>query len=136
MANNAGRKIALLVVLILQFLAVRSFAEVDDANEAFSRGLEAYTDRRFIKAADWYRKAVALGHLGAPSFIGHLYVDGEGVAKNYVLAFMWYDIGAVNGFRDSKENRDRLGKMMTASEIEEARKKAMICRNSNYSKCK
>ena len=125
-------------LLALTFFGSSAFGEVktEKANEAFSRGLEAYSDKRFLEAISWYTTATSFGHLGAPSFIGHLYVDGEGVSKNLTLAYMWYQIGAAAGFKDSEENRDRIAGVMDQDSILLARKKAKICIESLYETCK
>ena len=125
-------------LLALTFFGSSAFGEVntEKANEAFSRGLEAYSDERFLEAINWYTKATSFGHLGAPSFIGHLYVDGEGVSKNLTLAYMWYQIGAAAGFKDSEENRDRIARVMDQDSILLAKKKAKICIESLYETCK
>ena len=125
-------------LLALTFFGSSAFGEVntEKANEAFSRGLEAYSDERFLEAISWYTTATSFGHLGAPSFIGHLYVDGEGVSKNLTLAYMWYQIGAAAGFKDSEENRDRIAGVMDQDSILLARKKAKICIESLYETCK
>ena len=113
------------LLLALTFFGSLAFGEVntEKANEAFSRGLEAYSDKRFLEAISWYTTATSFGHLGAPSFIGHLYVDGEGVSKNLTLAYMWYQIGAAAGFKDSEENRDRIARVMDQDSILLAKKK-------------
>ena len=125
-------------LLALTFFGSSAFGEVntEKANEAFSRGLEAYSDKRFLEAISWYTTATSFGHLGAPSFIGHLYVDGEGVSKNLTLAYMWYQIGAAAGFKDSEENRDRIARMLDKDSILLAKKKAKICIGSLYKTCK
>ena len=125
-------------LLALTFFSSLAFGGVntEKANEAFSRGLEAYSDERFLEAINWYTKATSFGHLGAPSFIGHLYVDGEGVPKNLTLAYMWYQIGATAGFKDSEENRDRIARVMDQDSILLAKKKAKICIESFYETCK
>ena len=126
------------LLLALTFFGSSAFGEVniEKANEAFSRGLEAYSDERFLEAISWYTTATSFGHLGAPSFIGHLYVDGEGVPKNLTLAYMWYQIGAAAGFKDSEENRDRIAGVMDQDSILLAKKKAKICIESLYKTCK
>ena len=126
------------LLLAVTFFGSLAFGEVntEKANEAFSRGLEAYSDKRFLEAIRWYTIATSFGHLGAPSFIGHLYVDGEGVSKNLTLAYMWYQIGAAAGFKDSKENRDRIARVMDQDSILLAKKKAKICIESLYETCK
>ena len=90
--SECNKLSSLLIILsTVCFFGSLAFGEVDTekAIEAFSRGLEAYSDKRFLEAISWYTTATSFGHLGAPSFIGHLYVDGEGVSKNLTLAYMW-----------------------------------------------
>ena len=72
------------------------------ANDVFLKGLEAYADKKFTDAINLYTVATSFGHLGAPSFIGHIYVDGEGVPQNFILAYMWYEVGAAREFKDSR----------------------------------
>ena len=126
------------LLLAFTFFGSLAFGEVntEKANEAFSRGIEAYSDKRFLEAISWYTTATSFGHLGAPSFIGHLYVDGEGVSKNLTLAYMWYQIGAAAGFKDSEENRDRIARIIDEDSILLAKKKAKICIVSLYDTCK
>ena len=126
------------LLLAFTFFGSLAFGEVntEKANEAFSRGIEAYSDKRFLEAISWYTTATSFGHFGAPSFIGHLYVDGEGVSKNLTLAYMWYQIGAAAGFKDSEENRDRIARVMDQDSILLAKKKAKICIESLYETCK
>ena len=49
---------------------------------------------------------------------------------------MWYEVGAARGFRDYRENRDRIAKMMEENSIKEAQKKTKICIGSVYKNCK
>ena len=49
---------------------------------------------------------------------------------------MWYELGAARGFRDYRENRDRIAKMMEENSIKEAQKKAKICIGYVYKNCK
>ena len=49
--------------------------------------------------------------------------------KNLTLAYMWYQIGATAGFKDSEENRDRIARMMDQDSILIAKKKLRYASN-------
>ena len=134
--QNTFRAVCFFFALALTNSIVLGGTDMAKANDVFLKGLEAYADKKFTDAINLYTVATSFGHLGAPSFIGHIYVDGEGVPQNFILAYMWYEIGAARGFQDSRENRDRIAKMMEKKSIEEAQKKAKICIKSEYKNCK
>ena len=56
--------------------------------------------------------------------------------KNLTLAYIWYQIGATAGLKDSEGNRDRIARMMDQDSILLAKKKAKICIESLYEMCK
>jgi TPR repeat protein len=79
------------------------------------RGVE----QNYSKAAEWDRKAgVHVSDLGRAgpgrNELGLLYVDGLGVPKDHVLAYMWFTLANV------KENRASVRPKMTPAQISEA----------------
>jgi len=46
------------------------------------------------EAADWYRKAAEQGNSSGEYYLGHMYVTGEGVEKNFEKALYWYNLAA------------------------------------------
>ena len=42
--------------------------------------------KNYREAANWYRKAALQGYAKAQHNLGNLYVIGQGVPKNYVMA--------------------------------------------------
>ena len=53
-----------------------------------------------------------------------MYENGQGVARDYVQAHMWFNIGAANGSENARKGRDTAEKRMTATDISKARKLA------------
>ena len=80
-----------------------------------------------IQAARWYQKAAAQGNAAAQFFLGVLYEAGRGVARDYVLSYMWYSL-AVQGETGSRQARstslESLRSMMTPAQVEEAQRLA------------
>ena len=75
------------------------------------------------------------GVAAAQNKLGVMYENGKGVAKDTVLAYMWFNIGAANGDEMGAKNRDLIVKQMTSQEIEKAKAMARACMDSNYQNC-
>ena len=58
----------------------------------------------FDKAKEWYLKAVKNGNGEAANHLGRLYLNGEGVTKDYSAALDWYRKGMELGDPYAKEN--------------------------------
>ncbi len=78
----------------------------------------------YVEAAKWYRKAAGQGHGLALLLLGEMYYDGVGVKKDYVEAHKWYNLAAAQGYEEARQNRDRVAREMTASQIAEAQRQA------------
>ena len=64
-----------------------------------------------------------------------MYDGGKGVLQDSVMAHMWYNIAGANGDKMGADNRAKIEKTMTASQIAEAQKLARKCMNTNYEDC-
>ena len=57
-----------------------------------------------------------------------MYETGEGVAQDYVQAYMWYDLAAsqlcCQMLQSAIENRYRVGSLMNSTQVAEARRLA------------
>jgi TPR repeat protein len=74
------------------------------------------------EGASWYLKAAEQGHLEAQRNLGHCYANDYGVPLDLVKAYMWLDISARGGLKDSAEGRDEVARQMTPEQIAEAKK--------------
>jgi len=89
----------------------------------------------YQEAAKWYRLAAEQGYATAQNNLGVMYVMGKGVTQDYVHARMWFNLAARKGDEDAKENRLRIAKKMTLSQISEAHKMTRDCERKNYNNC-
>ena len=71
----------------------------------------------------------------AQTNLGVMYRKGQGVPQDYILARMWYNVGAANGNEIGDHNRDIIAKEMTSEDISKAEAMARVCMSSNYEKC-
>jgi TPR repeat protein len=80
----------------------------------------------YVESVKWLRKAAEQGHEQAQFQLGVSYEYGEGVQRDYIEAHKWYNIAAARDSRNDAfwEQRDRIAKKMTATQIAEAQKRA------------
>jgi clan AA aspartic protease (TIGR02281 family) len=80
----------------------------------------------YAAALSWYRKAADQGHAEAQYNLGVMYANGQGVAKDYVIAHMRLSLAAAKGYNGAAKalNRDIVAAKMTSAQIAEAQKLA------------
>ena len=86
-------------------------------------------------AVQWFRKAAEQGNARAQFNLGRIYIEGRGVPKNYVYAYMWMNIAASDGFEKAVKEQNILEKEMTPSQIKEAKELARACIRKQYKDC-
>ena len=70
----------------------------------------------------WWRRAANQEDNSAQVSLGWMYQSGEGVLKDYVLAYKWYNLAAAQGNKNAAELRDVLATEIKPSQIQEAQK--------------
>jgi len=101
----------------------------------FEDGMAAYDRKDYATALEKFLSAAEQGNAAAQSNLGVLYLEGQGVARDYTRAHMWFHIAAVSGHKPSERGRDLAASKMTAQQIEQAQRMARECRRSNFTKC-
>jgi TPR repeat protein len=96
---------------------------------------QAYIDRDYATALRELRFLAERGHHPAQTDIGIMYEFGQGVIKDKVYAYMWWNIAATNGSRESGRYRDEIEQRMTAAEIARAQELARECVKKQYKDC-
>ena len=83
---------------------------------------------RFLHTAASDPRALAAaaerGDAAAQFDLGLRYFRGLGVPQDYVLGYMWINLGAARGLADAAQLRDALGAKLTAAQINEAQRLA------------
>ena len=72
------------------------------------------------EAVRLYRQSAEQGNVLAQKYLGVMYVLGQGVPQDYVLAHMWWNICGSNGKKECMGNRNIVEKKMTPQQIEKA----------------
>ncbi|MDP7426549.1 MAG: tetratricopeptide repeat protein, partial [Rhodospirillales bacterium] len=86
-------------------------------------------------AVKWYRLAAEQGFAVAQSKLGWMYAEGQGVPQDYTLAHMWWNVAASQGDKHAKNNRDKVEKEMSPTQIETAKRLARECEKKKYKGC-
>ena len=76
------------------------------------------------EAAVWYRRAAEQGDDKAQYQLGDAYWHGRGVPQDYSEAHLWFNLAAAQGNRRARENRDKVARLMTRTQIGEAQRHA------------
>jgi TPR repeat protein len=112
----------------------RKAADQGNADAEFALGF-MYRDGNgvvsvdYAEAVKWFRRGADQGYARAQGNLGVMYSKGEGVSRDYVQAYMWFNL-AVPRFPDSDEFarnltvylRDSLAAKMNSEQIAEAQK--------------
>jgi TPR repeat protein len=102
---------------------------------AFERGLAAAEAGDFELAFQEWRFGSVIGDVNSQYNLGIMYMKGDGVLEDNIMAHMWSNIAAANGSENGGTNRDIAAEVMTPATIEKAQAMARECMNSGNTKC-
>ena len=85
----------------------------------YFNGEYKYIDSFYKKG---YRKKSESGDSEAQKMLGICYERGEGVPKNVILAYKWYELSASQGNQEASKAKEALSVKMTPAEITEAQR--------------
>ncbi len=91
---------------------------------SYQEGCVVYERGDYDTALKEFRPLAEQGHAEAQYNLGVMYVQGQGVPKDYVLAHMWLNLAAGKGMKEAVKGRDFLRKLMTPDQIAEAQRLA------------
>ena len=99
-----------------------------------------YADARGVPQNDkvvagLYRRSAEQGYTPAQNKIGMMCESEQGNPQNVIRAYMWFNLAATNGDKETAEARDRVAKKMTPEQIAEAQDLAVECQKKGYKDC-
>ena len=74
------------------------------------------------RAVYWLTKAAEQGYVHAQYKLGQIYESGDVAPQDYKQAFFWYTKAAEQSHHFAKDDRDKMLKRMSQSQIEEVQK--------------
>lgn len=110
------RPLAVLVLLAVML----SRAALGD----YQAGLRAWGRGEFAAAAAAFLPAAQAGEAESQYMMGRLYALGDGVPRDFVQAWLWFDRAARQGHAPAAEARDGLGHVLNGRQLALARQLA------------
>jgi TPR repeat protein len=116
---------------------IKPKAEKGDADAQYLYGISFASKKGVwtVDSAKWFRKAAEQGHIKAQAMLGVLYEAGEGVAKDFVEAYAWWNL-ASPADKEAAEYRDELEKKMTTQQVADGQKRTKELRAMIEAKAK
>jgi uncharacterized protein len=102
----------------------RFAAAQGNADAQYNLGILYEDGHRYAEAVKWYREAADQGLGDAQFSLGLLYAKGQGVPRDDVQAYMWFELSAAQDDQSAVSNRDAAAQRMTPEQIAEAQKLA------------
>ncbi len=95
----------------------------------FQAGLQAYRRGDYATALEEWLSLAEQGNATAQYRLGFMYADGEGVAQDYVLSHMWFNLAAAHLPADvvqesAATQRSIIEPSMTPAQVAEAQRLA------------
>jgi len=87
----------------------------------YNLGILYDDSHRYAEAVKWYREAADQGLGDAQFNLGLLYAKGQGVPRNDIQAYMWFELSAAQGDQSAVNIRDATAQRMTPEQIAEAK---------------
>ena len=106
-------------------LQAQKEAEMSDTFADFMTGLDVYngwgeTEQNYLEAIIYFERAARGGHKQAQHYLGLMYYKGQGVAKDNIEAYKWFDLAASNGDKVGMVLKVTLKDILTNQELSEA----------------
>ena len=106
------------------------------AEGGYKEGLYAYKRKNYVTAFKEWKPLAEQGDASAQRNLGLMYKDnGHGVPKDYILAYMWFNLSATNGKQISKVNRNEIEDLMSPQQIISAQRLTRECVRKKYKEC-
>ena len=78
-------------------------------------------------AVRWWRKAAKQGQAEAQTSLGMMYSNGQGILKDNIMAYVWFNIAAADDSKLATDNRDFIASRLDRTELKKARKLSRLC---------
>ncbi len=121
-ASRASMMVPWITILAAVVIFVTNAAPASSGD--FEDGLAAYERADYATAFKLWHPLADQGNAAGQSILGSMYLKGQGVPKDRVHAYKWFDIAASTGSEQAGENRAIVAKRMTPDQIAEAQKLA------------
>ena len=117
-------------VLLLSLLAGNHAFSAD-----FQKGLYACKTGNYAKAFREFTSLAEQGDIRAQVNLGVMYENGQGTIKDYVHAYMWWNLAASQGNKTAEKFKNIIEKKLSPTDISTAKQLARECVEKGYKNC-
>jgi TPR repeat protein len=89
----------------------------------FEDGLNAFGGQKYEKAYQLWKPLAEKGNSDAQYYMGVMFANGQGVKRNYIVAYAWYSVAAEEQDM-AEENRDDIEVTLSEPQLAQAKKLA------------
>ena len=75
----------------------------------------------------YLRSLAKQNHKKAQGTLGWMYEAGKGVRRDYIMAFVWYDLAVTNGHKKARRNRNSVESKLDEDELKKAQALSKRC---------
>jgi len=92
-------------------------------------------------AQDWkeagrhYLLSAELGNERAQYNLGMMHLDGDGFPRDYVKAYMWFNIAYANGHAEAETFKNIVAQKLSPRDLTRAQSLSAECIRKNYKNC-
>ena len=123
--------ITVLVILLAHPVIARHHikvqGELSKSEQSYKDATRAYRVGDYATAVKHLRPLAEQGHKRAQGTLGWMYEAGKGVQRDYIMAFVWYDLAVTNGHKKAHRNRNSVQSKLDKDELKKAQALSQKC---------
>ena len=101
--------------------------ELSKSEQSYKLATRAYRVGDYATALMYLRPLTEQNHMKAQGTLGWMYEAGRGVRRDYIMAFIWYDLAVTNGHKKARRNRNSVEWKLDEDELKKARALSQKC---------
>ena len=101
--------------------------ELSKSDQHYKIATRAYRAGHYATALMYLRSLAKQNHKKAQGTLGWMYEAGKGVRKDYIMAFVWYDLAVTNGHKKAHRNRNSVESKLDEDQLKKARALSRKC---------
>ena len=122
--------IVLFIVLAHPVIArhhVKVQGELGKSEQNYKIATRAYRAGDYATALMYLRPLAKQNHKKAQGTLGWMYEAGKGVGRDYIMAFVWYNLAVTNGHKKARRNRNNVESKLNEDEFKKAQALSQKC---------
>ena len=101
--------------------------ELSKSEQHYKIATRAYRSGDYATALMYLRSLAKQNHKKAQGTLGWMYEAGKGVRRDYIMAFVWYDLAVTNGHKKARRNRNSVESKLDEDELKKAQALSQKC---------